>query len=227
MSASQPDIAEIASNPEVQQLTLYTQQLFEVGSNYKIETAGHYEVAAIELKRVKDAQKKLDDLRRAITRPLDAAKKAVLDLFRSPESKLTQAESGIKRAMIGFQQAQDRIRREEQAKAEAEARRKQAQLQERASKALASGKPERAMELEHQAATVVAPVVHRAAPNVTGINTRDVWKFEVTDPALVPREYLMVDEKKLGAVVRALKGDTTIAGVRVWPEQSIAAGSAA
>jgi hypothetical protein len=38
------------------------------------------------------------------------------------------------------------------------------------------------------------------------------------DPALVPREYLCVDDKKIAAVVRAMKGDTRIAGIEVYPD---------
>ena len=55
---------------------------------------------------------------------------------------------------------------------------------------------------------------------------REVCKFEVTDPALVPREYLIDDETKLRKVVGALKGDTIIPGVRVYSEKALANGAA-
>ena len=84
---------------------------------------------------------------------------------------------------------------------------------------------EKAQELEHRAQTVVAPVIDRAPPKVPGISTREVWSFEITDASALPREYLMPDEQKIRRVVQALKENTAIAGVRVWPEKSIAAGS--
>lgn len=219
----QPDIA---SNPEVRELTAQNETLLAVGTNYRIASAAEYSVAGLELKRVKDAQKKLDDLRKSMTRPIDAAKKAIMDFFRGPESKLAQAETGIKRAMIGFSEEQDRIRREEQRKADEAARKQQEKLQQQAAKAIASGKVEKAVELETRAATVVAPVIQREPPKVAGVNMRDVWKYEITDPDALPREYTMPDEKKIGGVVRAMKGDTAIAGVRVWKEQQVAAGVA-
>lgn len=222
MSVTQPDIA---SDPEVKALAAQTESLLAVGTNYRVTSAADYEVAGLELKRVKDAQKKLDDLRKSMTRPIDAAKKAIMDFFRGPEQKLATAESGIKRAMIGYSEEQDRIRREAQRKADEAARKEQEKLQQQAAKAIASGKVEKAEQLEQRAATVVAPIVQREAPRVSGIVTKEVWKFEVTDPAAVPREYLSVDEKKIGGVVRSLKGDTNIAGVRVWSEKSIAAGA--
>jgi hypothetical protein len=86
---------------------------------------------------------------------------------------------------------------------------------------------EKVETFESRAATVVAPVISREPPKVSGVQTREVWKFEVEDATQVPREYLSVDEAKIRKVVGALKGDTQIAGVRVWAEKAIAAGSAA
>lgn len=217
---------DVASDPQVRELAAQADNLLAVGSNYRVATTVEYEVAGTELQRVKGAQKALDELKKKITRPIDAAKKAVLELFRSPEDKLSRAESGIKRAMIGFQDEQERFRRAEQLRVDDVARRERERLEAQARKAQESGKVAKAEILEQRAATVVAPIINRTPPKMAGVQTREVWKFEVTDPASVPREYLIVDESKIRRVVGALKGDTNIAGVRVWPEKSIAAASA-
>jgi hypothetical protein len=47
--------------------------------------------------------------------------------------------------------------------------------------------------------------------------------YAVVDAAQVPAAYLMIDHKKLGAAVRALKGAVAIPGVRMWAERTIAA----
>jgi len=52
-----------------------------------------------------------------------------------------------------------------------------------------------------------------------------VWNFKVENPALVPREFLMVDESKIRAYVRAMQADAKISGVRIYKEEQIAAGS--
>jgi hypothetical protein len=219
----QPDIA---SNPEVRELAEQTDQLLQIASSYRVTTAAEYTAAGEELKKVKAAAKRLDEIRKSMTKPLDAAKRAIMDFFREPETKLQRAESDIKRAMIAYSEEQERIRREEQRKAEEAARKEREKLEAQAAKAAAAGKIERAEQLEQRAATVVAPVIQREAPKVTGLATREVWKFEIIDASALPREYLTVDEKKIGAVVRALKGDTNIPGVRVWAEKSLAAGAA-
>lgn len=217
-----PDINP-AADPDVKELTAQSAQLLALSSTYKVATADQYNGAGDELKRVKAAQKRLDDLRKSMTRPLDAAKKAIMDFFRAPEDQLARAESGIKRAMIAFSEEQERIRREEQRKAEEAARKERERLEAQARKAAESGKTEKAEQLEERAAAVVAPVIQREAPKVSGVNLRDVWLFEITDPNLVPREYLVVDESKIRKVVGALKGDTTIPGIRVYSEKRMAA----
>ena len=50
---------------------------------------------------------------------------------------------------------------------------------------------------------------------VAGMSVRKSWTYEIVDAGLVPREYLMVDEKKLAAVVKAMGEATNIPGVRV------------
>jgi hypothetical protein len=83
---------------------------------------------------------------------------------------------------------------------------------------------DKAEVLEQRAAAVVAPIIQREAPKVDGISTREVWKFEVVDPAQVPRDYLTPDLDRIGKVVKALKADCRIAGVRVYSERAVAAG---
>lgn len=77
--------------------------------------------------------------------------------------------------------------------------------------------------LQERASSVVAPVLPAAPPKVSGLSSRQVWKYRVKNLSLVPREYLMLDEKKTGGVVRAMKADTNIPGIEVYPETDYAA----
>jgi hypothetical protein len=45
---------------------------------------------------------------------------------------------------------------------------------------------------------------------------RDNWKWEAVNLAAVPREYLMLDTTKINGVVRAMKSQTNIPGIRVF-----------
>ena len=66
-----------------------------------------------------------------------------------------------------------------------------------------------------EAAMAPAPVVPDA-PKTSGLSMQDHWCFEVVDPMAVPREFLAIDEVKIGKVVRAIKGQITIPGVRIF-----------
>ena len=221
-----PNADQLQAVPAVQEINRTTQSLVLDTRSFSITSTEGYEFAGRKLTEVKAQRKVLDDLRKSFTRPLDQAKKAIMDFFRTPEERLDAAENALKRAMVIWSNEQERIRRAEQAKLEEQARKEREKLMARAEAAAAKGKDEKALELAAQASTVVAPIAQTTAPKVTGISFREVWKFEVVDPAAVPREYLTVDEQKIRKVVGALKGDTTIPGVRVWAEKAIAAGAA-
>lgn len=64
-------------------------------------------------------------------------------------------------------------------------------------------------------ATASVPVMR--AEKVAGAGAMvEVWHFEIVDAEAIPREYLTVNESRIGKVVQALKGGTEIAGVRVY-----------
>jgi hypothetical protein len=216
---------EVGRNPEVAELQQETQALVLRAENFAVTTAEQYEDAAEELKRIKAAQKRLETLRTSITQPLNASLRAINDFFRTPKARLDGAERCIKNALAKYSAEQERKRREEQARLEAQARKERERHAKQAAKAAAAGRVEKAVENEQRAAAVVAPIAQTAAPKVTGLMHRTAWDFEVVDPAQVPREYLMVDEQKIRKVVGALKGDTVIAGVRVFERTQLAASS--
>ena len=136
----------------------------------------------------------------------------------------------------------ERERMEREAAAEREKARKAQEAAEAKARALEeAGKAERAEALRQQAAEraaaaeaeaqakaaaaaamPVAPVVHVEAPAAAGTSTRRTYTYEITDAALLPREYLMPDETRIGKVVRALGESANIPGVRVIVRETMA-----
>jgi len=92
-------------------------------------------------------------------------------------------------------------------------------------KAEAKGNFAKAEALAQEAVNVMEAKIEEApvvpAPVATGLSLRKVWKFRIKDAALLPREYLIPDEVKIGRVVRALKGDAKIPGVSVYSEDDV------
>ena len=79
----------------------------------------------------------------------------------------------------------------------------------------------RAVEEVVVAHAVAAVHVENLTPKVDGQVSRANWKFEVVDANLIPREYMTVDLKAIGAMVRARKDATNIPGVRVYPDYKV------
>lgn len=229
------DETNIAAEPEVQEAEQTVDHLVTLADSYAVTTVAAYEAGADDLKQIKAAQKRLEELRTGMTGPLNASLKRINDFFRAPAQKLQNAEGKIKRALMAFSQEQERIRREAQAKAEAETRREQERLAKLAAKAEAAGKLEKAELLEQRAATVVAPIVQMEQPKVAGLSTREAWHAECTDlMALVkaiaegkaPLSLVIANDKLIGQQARALKHDFTVPGIRVWTTQEMASRSA-
>lgn len=228
------------ATPQSEELMKIGTSNIEIAKTFIIDSPAMLEEAGNELRNIVGAKKKLNDQRLSITRPIDEAKTKVMDLFRKPIELLEEAEALLKRSISNFQQEQERIRREEQRKADeaAAAERKRiaeeaAALERQGQEALQSGTPEaieRAQEVIAQAEDLrtrqqmtVAPIVDSAPTKVSGISSRQNWKFEITDASLIPREYLMPDEKKISGVVKAMKDATNISGIRAYPESVVSA----
>jgi hypothetical protein len=121
---------------------------------YEIDCAEARDLAVQDLTKVKTLQKDLDNKRKAITQPIDAAKKAVMDLFRSPTTYLEQAEVLLKNAIQKFDRAEEQRRIAEQAKLEEAARQERARLEAEAAarEAAAQAEAQRIQQQAEQAA---------------------------------------------------------------------------
>ena len=215
-------------------------QLAHQFDSYAITTEDQYGIAAIDLKGIKLKTKELDDLRKSLTRPLDESKKRIMDFFMKPLNFLNKAEENIKAAMLAWQRKQEVIRqaeenrlRELQRKEEERIRLEQEKIQKQAEAEAAKGKTDKAFGLTQKAdmltekADVLAmatPFVNSTVQTVSGISMRKAWKYRIIDETKVPREYLMIDESKLGAMARATKGTVKVDGVEFYADDVIAAG---
>lgn len=217
---------ELKDLPAVADAISAVDVLSNMVANYSITDDAGYREAAEDLKRIKAAAKKLEEARDGQVRPLNEQVRAINGFFSAPSQQLQNAEKTIKRAIAAYADEQDRTRREAQRKLDEAAAKERARLAAQEAKAIAAGKVEKAEQIAERAAMVVAPVAVTETPRVAGVQMREAWKFVIEDPTHVPREMCTPDEKKIGAIVRALKGDAKIPGVRVYAERVVAAGAA-
>ncbi|MGD9599953.1 MAG: hypothetical protein AB7P94_16945 [Steroidobacteraceae bacterium] len=186
-----------------------------------------------ELQAIKRKATALEEQRKAITKPLDDAKKAVMDLFRGPAELLAKAEGILKGKLLGYQQEQQRKAAEQRRIAEQAAQAERDKIAAEAKRLEDEGRAGEAVVQRAIAEMVVAqPTTVAAAPKVAGLATRTSVEFEVVDllqlvkhiaqhPELIG--LLQADSVKLRSYVRGLGLDTNLPGVRVFEKASLAA----
>ena len=178
-----------------------------------VETAEQYEAAAFGLKKLKTWQKDITDYFEP-ERARTEAYKAVTSTKKAYLDKAVAVENVIKGKMVSFQQAeQKRIRESAIAAAEAEA----AARRELAEQAPTPEHPE-------AVSTVVIPPVPEAT-KVAGISVRMGWTFIITNPDLVNRSFLTVDEAKVRKIVSTMGKDAEklVGGITVVEDIGIGA----
>lgn len=163
---------------------------------WTIEDAEGSELAAAMLRDVKARTKGLEAKRTAITKPMNAALRAVNALFKPPKAALLEAEKALKGKIAAYLEGQERANAAALAVAGA------ASTPEAASAALAT----------------VAPV---AAPG--GVSVRYKYTAHVTSEGLVPSAFLSPDLDLIedyGRRMRAAGKSPDVPGVE-WEKSPI------
>lgn len=145
---------------------------------------------------VKARVKSLTAQQETILGPLREAESAVRNWFRSPIETYKTVEMVLKRRVAEYQE----VLRQEKHKA-----------------IVAAG--------QAPTPTAMAQLTALAAPPTpAAISFRKTWEVEITDPNLVPREYLLIDTTALRKVCQATKGQIQIPGVRFVQREGVAVG---
>ena len=210
----------------------------ELAEAYVIDSPEVAEAAGEDLKRLTAEYKRVEEMRFAITRPLDEAKKQAMSAFKPYLDKIEAATSTLRQSLNRWLLAERKRVEEEDAKrrqAEAEAAAKvraEAEAAERlfdkaiesndaqlAEQAVAQAEAAQA-EAEVLAVATSAPV--ERAQKLGGISQSSTWrtkdvnlhelvKAAASNPDLL--DYLTFDKVKINKVVKALGARHNIPGV--------------
>lgn len=163
----------------------------------------------------------IEKTRKEIVRPHLDFQKAVKEYADGFSGALKKMEKSILSKVEGFQKEKEREAARLHAimvKKEEEERRK---LEEERRKIEEDNKK---TEVKIPVPTVPTPTPSPYIPPVQKIavedgtsTTEQVWKFEVEDASIIPREYLIIDERAIKQSIKA--GVRSIPGVKVFSEQ--------
>lgn len=209
---------------DAQEASIKAEIAIRAAEGFKIGTHDDYVMVCGKLKGIKGEISKYEARRKAITSPLDIARKSIMDLFRPAMDNFKRAENVTKRDILTYQTDQERIRRENEAKLEREATKTRLAAEAKAKEFAAKGNEKKAEEWLGKAETAVAPVLAPRVEKQEGISTRKVYKFEVVNARILPADYQIPDIKKIRDMVNASKGTLVIPGVKIWTEDALSAG---
>lgn len=179
------------------------------------------------LARAKVAHEELESMRKERVRPLIAEKASIDTLFKTVTDPLDSLITAGKRAYNAWTAAERaRVEREEAERRRAmeAAALKEQEALARAEAAKTDAARKKALaDAEKASQAQAAALVQAPAPAARGIRTdtgtvssREVWKFEIVKPELVPRQYLEVSDGLIRTAVRS--GVRQIPGVNIFPE---------
>ncbi len=210
--------------PDTSECTEQASKITLAAKSMRVVDAQTYATAGEFLKHIKKARQVLADTFNDPIAKAHETHKAMLAAKKQHDQPLDQAEQLVKSKMLDWQREEDRKRREEEARL-----REQARKLEEERRLAEAAELERQGESERAEAVIAAPVVAPpvvlapTTPKVSGISTRKVWKFRIVDQNIIPRNYMIPDEKALGSLARSLQERASVPGVEFYADETMSA----
>lgn len=161
------------------------------------------------VEKAHQAHKEATTQRAKFLDPLKAEEKRIKDLIGNYRLELERQRKA----------EEDRIKAEQERLLAEERKR----LLEKAEQESKSGNEEKANDLAFQSATLElggVAVVSKAVKQ-TGMAVPMTWKARIVNEALIPRQFLIVNEKALNDFAKTSFGKTPIAGVEFYEEPNV------
>lgn len=185
-----------------------------------------YRCAAEFLANCKALKTEVNGVFAPLAKSAHDAHKAVKDEQNAHLGPIDEARKIVGGKMAAFHDERERARAEEarRIREEEEAARKAAE-----DEAKAEANALESMGLHDEAAAVEVvepepapePQVYTPKAPGTGTRTTKRWTFEITDPAKIPRKFLIPDERKLQAEANTHKAGADVEGVRFYSKTNV------
>lgn len=222
--------------------------IFNPAESSAIEEAKNYELgelvinndeqnlrATTLLKSIRDQFKLIKALRLSVTKPLDDKKEEVDTFFKPIMKKFETAIDNLSNASISYEkrkrdaaeqkrlQELEAIKEQERLMAEEEARAKEAnQTIQQTLQPLTP--PEVSSDVQEQIKQAYNLDEVPSTPNVikaSGLRRETIFDIIIEDQTLIPREFMIPDEKKIRALARAKGHEFSMPGVKLTVEERL------
>ena len=145
------------------------------------------------LVQVKNRLKEHEEERQSYTKPINESLKRLNSRFKELTEPLKNAERAVKDAILTYKREKEEQRQIDEAK-----------LQKK------NGNKDIAL------ATVVPDIIESKSGE---IRTRKTWTFKVVDEKTIPRDYMILDERKVKEAIRS--GERKIKGLEIFQQEDL------
>ena len=175
----------------------------------KVEDDIGMTIASDGLAVIAKLKKALEAERKSYTEPLDAYKKSIMETFRIITDPIKEADQVVRDKVLAYQEA---------------VAKKKADIEKINAEKVRLAQEEMRVNGEMSQPLDLIPVMDAAPDRVNsevgGLSSRTNWKWRLVDIALVPKEYLQVNDVLVTTLVRK-GGMREIAGIEIYPEKSL------
>jgi len=192
-------------------------QLIKEMETVSIMTDEQFTFMAEWLKKLKATQKIVLEVYDPQIKELYEPYKTKLAEKKTYTDRLDAAERAAKSKMSAYQAIQERKRLEEKQRLEEEARKAEAE------KLLNEAIKKNDETVLERPIVIPSVYVGPATTKVSGISFVETWDFVIENMELIPRDYMLPDEKKIRQAVKLLKDKAVIPGVKVFARKDVRA----
>jgi hypothetical protein len=206
---------------EAEQTQAQATDLATQAGNVRVIDSQTYVAAGEWWTRIKLLREKVDETFSPLIKSAWTTHKLILGKKNEIDAPLEASQRRIKGLMEEYDRDQQaKARKEEQRIAEEARKAQEERVLEAAVQAEKSGDKALAQTIIETPVHTPAVVIPRDVPKLEGGPVfREVWQFEIERADLIPRAYLIPDEIKIGKVVRAMKDQANIPGIKVFSKR--------
>lgn len=215
-------VVEAVPPPDTTELESMTRTAIVRAKDFAIISNGDLQEAGETLRNIKTLRTRLEDAFRPTIKAAHRTHKEAIAALGKLDAVPAEAERIIKKKVGTYQAEQERIRQAEEIRQRELARKEEEQRQlEEAARLDAEGHTEAAEEVFERPVEAPPVVIPSTVPKVDGVSTRQVTKFRIVDPYKIPLQYMIPNEKAIGAHGRNLGSQASMPGVEFYQEDVV------
>lgn len=208
----------IEKDKEVKRVITKIVKMGEEVQTLQISTTEDEKNAVEFTKQIKSGTKKIDDMRKGFTEGARQFVNQVNNFFMPTINKLKEYEKEIKKKMTIYRLAIERKNQIQQEEAERKRKKEEESYKKKCEKANEKGKELPPIQFS-KPIDIPQNIEKTTKTNDASATYKDVKKWELINISEVPREYLILDEKKITKLVKA--GIENIPGIRIYETKEI------